>query len=123
MHSEYEAAKKSTGFGAERKAKKALAAANEYHEQHRSELAQFANAEKYLRDVLQTHFDTKKLPPISKWQNELSVKTAEKDALYRDYYNLKDEAHNVGKIKASVKAILHNDTPKQVRQKLWDVEL
>jgi hypothetical protein len=123
LYSEYEAAKKSTGFGAKRKANKALASAKEYHEQHRAELAKFSNAEKYLRDVLQDRFDPKKLPPISKWQNELSDKTAEKDALYREYYALKDETHNVEKIRASVKAILHSDTPKQGRQKSWDIEM
>ena len=123
LYSEYEAAKKSNGFGAERKAKKALAAANEYHEIYRSELAQFGNAEKYLRDVLQDRFDPKKLPPISKWQDELAAKLTDKDTLYREYYTLKDETHNVEKIRASVKVILHNDSPKQARQKSWDVDL
>jgi len=41
-----------------------------------------------LRDVLQDRFDPKKLPPITKWQNELSDKTPEKDTLYREYYNI-----------------------------------
>jgi len=83
----------------------------------------FENAEQYLRDVLQERFDPKKLPPISKWQGELSAKTAEKDSLYQEYLALKDEAYKVEKIRASVKEILHNDSPKQTRQKSWDAEL
>ena len=118
----YQYAQKSKGFGAERKAQKALNAA-EYHELYRNEITLFESAEKYLRDVLQYRFDPKKLPPISRWQNELSGKTAEKDSLYRDYHVLKDETYKVEKIQWSVNEILHNDSPKQAQQKSWDVEL
>jgi uncharacterized coiled-coil protein SlyX len=115
LYSEYLAAKKGTGFGSERKTKKALAAANEYHEQHRSELAMFANAEQYLRDVFQDRFDPKKLPPITKWRDELAAKLAEKDSLYREYSALKDDTYKIEQIRASVKAILHNAEPQPER--------
>ena len=123
LYSQYQTAKKAKGFGSERKAKKALIAANEYHEQHCSQLAQFANAEQYLRNVLQERFDPKKLPPISRWQDELASKLAEKNTLYREYHTLKDETHKVEKIQASVKEILHNNSPQQTWQKSWDVGL
>jgi len=51
---------------------------NEYHETHRIEIAMYENAEKYLREVMQGHFDPKKLPPVSKWQAEHKEKTADK---------------------------------------------
>ena len=123
LYSEYEAARNATGFGTERKAKKALDAANEYREFYRPQLAMFDNAEKYLRDVLQARFDPKKQPPITKWREELSAKTAEKDSLYREYYALKDETHKVEKIRASVKEIMQAETPKRTPQKSWDMEL
>lgn len=62
LYSLYETARKATGFGVERKAQKALNAANAYYDLHRAEIAMFDNAEKYLRDVMQGRFDPKKLP-------------------------------------------------------------
>ena len=123
LYSEYETARKATGFGAGRKAEKALAVANDYHEQYRSEIAMFESADKYLRDVLQERFDPKKLPPITKWRDELVAKIAEKDSLYRDYYALKDETYKVEKIRASVKSVLHNETPKLAIVKSHGAEL
>ncbi len=48
-------------------------------------------AEKYLRGVLQGRFDPKKLPPITKWREELAAKTAKRDVLYRENDALKNE--------------------------------
>jgi len=123
LYSVFTAARKGKGFLAERKAQKALSAANEYHEARRSELAMFDSAEQYLRDILQERFDPKKLPPITVWEKELAEKLATKDALYRDYYALKDEIYKVEKIRAGVKAILHNETPERTVQKSQGVEL
>ena len=66
LYAEYQSIKKAGGFFAERKAQKALDAANEYYEDNRPQIAMFDNAERYLRDVLQARFDSKKLPPITK---------------------------------------------------------
>ena len=68
-------------------------------------------------------YDTKKLPPLTMWREELAVKTAEKDSLYRDYYTLKDEAHKIEKIRASVKEIMQAELPVKVRQKSHNAEL
>jgi len=91
LYSQYTATRKSTGLGTDRKMQKALDTANDYYESHRSEIMMFDSAEQYLRDVLQERFDPNKLPPITKWREELVAKTAEKDALYTEYYALKDE--------------------------------
>ena len=123
LYAVYQAAKKETGFFAERKAQKALDAANEYHEDFRPQIAIYNNAEKYLRDVLQGRFDPKKLPPITKWREELADKTAESAALYQEYKTLKDETAKVEKIKRSVADILHSDEPRQARQKSRGMEL
>ena len=80
--------------------------------------------EKYLRDVLQERFDTKKsLPPITKWREELTAKTAESAALYQEYKMLRDETAKVKKIRRSVMEILHTETPERTRQKSGGVEL
>jgi chromosome segregation ATPase len=80
LYAQYTTIKKAGGFGVERKAQKALTTANEYHETYRIEIAMYENAEKYLREVMQGHFDIKKLPPITKWQ-------AEREKLTADYGN------------------------------------
>jgi hypothetical protein len=83
----------------------------------------FNNAEQYLRDVLQVRFDPKKLPPITKWREELAAKTAEKYSLYQEYYALKDETYKVEKIRASVKEIMQVEAPKRTQQRLLGMEL
>jgi hypothetical protein len=111
LYSEYTAAKKETGLFADRKAKKALEAANDFYESNRTGLTLFDAAERYLREHMQKHFDPKKLPPIGAWEKELASKLAEKDALYRDYYKLKDDTAKIEKIQRSVKEILHSGEP------------
>ena len=51
------------------------------------------------------------------WKNELAAKTAEKNALYKEYETLKSETYKVEKIRASVKVILHSDEPQPERTK------
>ena len=109
LYSAYTAAKKETGFFAERKAHKALDAANDFYEANRTGLALFDAAEKYLREHMQKHFDPKKLPPIFKWEKELAEKLEVKDSLYREYHKLKDDTAKVEKIQRSVKNILHSE--------------
>ena len=57
---QYTALTKTTGFGAGRKAKKAMNIANEYYETHRSEITMYENAERYLKNVLRGHFAQRK---------------------------------------------------------------
>jgi hypothetical protein len=123
LYAEYQTARKEKGFFAERKAQKALDAANEYYQSHSVELAMFDNAEEYLRGVLQGRFDPKKLPPTAMWQNELSKKINEKSVLYREYYALKDETKKVEQIKRSVMDILHSDAPKQTPTRMRGLEM
>jgi hypothetical protein len=122
LYAEYSAIKNDKGFIAERRAKKALAAANEYHEEHRAEIAMFDKADEYLRGVLQKRFDPKKLP-IAKWQNERAEKTAERAALYGEYEKLKTETQKVEQIKRSVTDILRSDSPERTPQKSRGVAL
>ena len=117
LYSEYTAARNETGLFAERKAKKALEAVNDFREFNHTGLTLFDAAERYLRDVLQERYDPKKLPPISKWRDELSAKTAEMDALNREYHKLKEETQKVEKIQRSVKEILHSDSTARTYRK------
>jgi hypothetical protein len=123
LHSQYESAQKSTGFGAKRKAEKALEAANDFYEFHRAELTLYDAADNYLRGVLQKRYDPKKLPPIKKWRDELVAKTAERNSLYREYDVLKNETAKIEKIRYSVKEIMQAETPKRIPQKSRDMEL
>jgi hypothetical protein len=117
------AAKKETGLLAERKARKALEAANEYRETHRAELAMFGAAEEYLRGVLRERFDPKKLPPTTKWTEERDAKTAERAALCREYETIKAETRNVEQIRRSVADILRADSSERAPRKARGAEL
>jgi hypothetical protein len=122
LYAEYKVLKNTTGFGAERKAQKALDAANEYRETYRPQIAMYENAEKYLRDVLQGRFDPKKLPPITKWKAERETLTAEKSKLYQEYSALKNEIREVEIIRKAAEQIARQiDPPK--RTKAREMEL
>jgi len=95
LYADYTAARKETGLFSERKAQKALNTANSFYEDNRAGLTLFDAADKYLRGVLQERFDTKKLPPITIWKQELATKTTEREVLYRKYQSLKSETQKV----------------------------
>ena len=65
--------------------------------------------------MMHKRYDPNKLPPITKWREELSAKTAKREKLYRDYETLKTETAKVEKIQRSVKEILHSDEPQTER--------
>jgi len=110
LYSQYESLKKVKGFGAERKAQKALDSANGYYEANRPQIMMYESAEKYLHNVLQKHFDPKKLPPITKWQAEREKLTAIKKQLDLEYSKLRTDTAAVEKIKRNVDDILSGET-------------
>ena len=123
LYAEYKTLKKATGFGAERKAQKALDAANEYHETYRNEITMYENAERYLRNVLQKHFDPTKLPPISKWQAERESLTADLQRLKLEYRKLRDDTARVEKIRKNVYEVLRSELRDTQRAKAQDIDL
>jgi hypothetical protein len=123
LYAQYEATKKAGGFGAERKAQKALAAANDYYETHRNEIAMYDKAEQYLKGVLQEHFDPKKLPPIKKWKAEIERLTAERGKLNQRYYALKDEVKEAEQIRKSVYSIMRQEQQERQPRRARDMEL
>jgi hypothetical protein len=70
LNAEAKAAEKATGLFAKSKAEKAHNTEQSFYETHRAEIDLFQGAEKYLEGVLQSRYDRKKLPPITKWQDE-----------------------------------------------------
>ena len=102
LYAQYKAIKNATGFIAKRKAQKALDAANEYYETYRSEITMCKNAEQYLKDVLQGHFDPKKLPPVTKWTAERDKLAAERSKLNQQYGALKNEVSEAEQIRKGV---------------------
>ena len=83
----------------------------------------YDNAEKYLKGVLQTHFDPKKLPPIAKWKAEIEKLTAERSGLNQQYNTLKDEVKEAEQIRKSVYSIMRQEQRERGQQKTQDVEL
>ena len=122
LYAEYTTLRKETGLGAKRKAQKALDAANECHETYRNEITMYDNAERYMRDVMQKHFDPKKLPPIAKWQAERESLNSDLKRLNQDYMKLKDETAKVEKIRSNVYDILRSDSRETQRTRAQDVD-
>jgi ATP-dependent exoDNAse (exonuclease V) alpha subunit len=117
LYAQYKTLAKTKGFGAERKAQKALDAANEYYEANRPQIAMYENADRYLRDVLQERFDPKKLPPITAWTAERGKLNAEQKQLYSQYHKLKDEVKKVEQVRKGVYEIVREEQHRQQPQK------
>jgi len=115
--------KKEKGFGAERRARKALNTANSYHEVHTTEITLYEAAERYLKDALQEHFNAKKLPPVAKWTAEIQKLTAERSGLNQHYNTLKDEVKEAEQIRKSIYSILRQEQCEQQPHKGQDMEL
>ena len=116
-------AKKIVWLWGERKAQKALDAANECYEAHCPQIKLYESAEQYLRDVLQGSFDPKKLPPVTKWKEERARLIADKQSLTRDYYALKNEVAEAEKIQRNVYDIVsaerRREQPRRARDMEW----
>ena len=82
----------------------------------------YENAERYLCDVLQERFDIQKLPPVSKWSEELKTKSAERQSLSYEYTALKKEVDEVYKIQRNVKDILDDERQKEQPEKSKNTE-
>ena len=108
LYSEYKTLKKSSAFGAKRKAQKALDTANEYYRENQWQIQSYETAEDYLKGVL-SKFDTKKLPPITKWTNEQAELLGKKSALNGKYRKLKSDVDNISKIRSSAYNILSRE--------------
>ena len=83
----------------------------------------FDNAETYLKGVLQTHFDPKKLPPVAKWKAEIVKLTAERSVLNQQYNTLKDEVEEAEQIRKSVYSIMRQEQREQQPRRAQDIEL
>ncbi|MCQ4863600.1 MobA/MobL family protein [Pseudoflavonifractor phocaeensis] len=123
LYAQYRAIKKAGGFGAERKAQKALDTANAYYDTHRTEIVLFEAAERYLKDVMQGRFDPKKLPPITKWTAERDKLNTGMRRLNGEYVSLKNETAEVEKIRRNVHDIMSGETRREQPKRAQDMEL
>ncbi|MDR2571258.1 MAG: MobA/MobL family protein [Oscillospiraceae bacterium] len=123
LNSEHKTAKNSKSLLAKRKAQKALDKVNAYYEANRTDLTLYNAAEKYLREVMQKHFDPIKMPPITKWKKELSEKTAAKAKLSGGYNTLRDETKKIERIQRSVKEILRSEEQQEVKPKRRELDI
>ena len=122
LYAEYETAKKATGLFAKSKADKAHAATQDFYETNRAEITLFRAAEKYLKGVLQSRYDPKKLPPIKMWQDERAAKIAEKQTLYVGYDALKEKVKSAETIRRYAEQVMRVVEPKE-RQRSYDLGL
>jgi len=123
LNSEYKTANRSKGLFVKRKAQKSLDKVNAYYEANRAELILYEAAEKYLRKVMQKHYDPNKLPPITKWKKELSEKTAAKTKLSGEYKTLRDETSKIERIQRSAKEILRSEEQQGLKPKRRVLEM
>jgi hypothetical protein len=117
LSTEIKTIEKSGGLFAKSKADKARQAAQSYYDSHRAEIDLFRAAERYLKGVLQSRYDPKKLPPIKTWTDERIAKIAERAALSRRYETLKSETQKVEQLKRSVDTIMAPAAPEPERTK------
>jgi hypothetical protein len=80
-------------------------------------------AERYLKDVLQKHYDPAKLPPLKKWSDECEAPRMEKGRLNTEYRLMKEQVKEVGTIKRNVEKILRADEPKREMTRARRTEL
>jgi hypothetical protein len=113
LYAEYRTLKKSGGLFAEKKARKALEAANDYCEDNRMEITFCDAAETYLKGVLQSRYapPPKKLPQLAAWKDEREKKTTERAVLCQRYEKLKTETQNVEAIRHTVERIMKAGEP------------
>jgi hypothetical protein len=111
-----DAAEKATGLFSKSKVVKARKVVQDFYRDHEHEIRMFRDAEKYLKAVLQSRFDPKKLPPITKWRDELKEKQAEKGELDREYYKLKDEIKHAETLKRFAADLMIPDEPQKRQQ-------
>jgi hypothetical protein len=119
LTAECETAKNATGLFAKSKADKAHAAAQNFYETHRAEITLFQAAEKYLKDVLQSRYDPKKLPPIKKWQDERDTLRMEMSGLSAEYAAMKEEVKKVETIRRGVENVVR----REVKTRTWGMEI
>ena len=109
LYAQFEALEKETGFGAKRKVQKALDAAKDFRETYCSEISAFEEAERYLKKVMQGHFDPKKLPPVKTWQSEQAKLIADRGKLNQQYIAIKSEISEAEQICKSVYSIMRQE--------------
>jgi hypothetical protein len=118
---EYKALEKASGFGAKRKAQKALDVANAYYEAHRAELTLHAAAVRYFQELQRGHDH---LPNPSTWEDERAKLEGEKKSLYQQYYTLKDEVKQVEIIRRHVEDMIREESrEREPRQRSQGLEL
>jgi len=86
---------------------------------HSSEIILYEAAEKYLK----AHMNGKTTLPIKAWKDEASKLTAEKNVLYKDFYKLRDEVHDVEIIRYNAERVMQADRPDTEIKRTHKMEL
>ena len=123
LYAKYTEALKSKNLVTRLRAQSFLDKANDYYKDNRAPIVLFEAADRYIRDIMQKHYDPNKLPPIAMWKKELSEKTSQENSLLRKSNTLRDETKKVERIQRSVKEILRSEEQPQIKPKQRTVNM
>jgi len=125
LYAEYKTLSKETGLFTKSKTQKAFDAANEYYNEHRSEIMVFDTASKYLKDVLQKRFDPAKITAqMKKWSDERDDCARKLGGINTEYTLYKSDVENAEAIKRFAVKLMIPDEPherQQQKNKSWEV--
>ena len=85
-----------------------------FRDSYHREITLYETANRYLRQ----HLNGRNEIPLKSLKEELEKLTAEKNSLYREYYSLKEQPHEVENIRKSVYDILRGEAREQ-RPQPW----
>jgi len=118
LYAEYQSIKKAGGFGAGRKAQKALDTANDYYESNRMKITLYESAERHLT----AHLNGRNQIPLPAWEKEREKLAADLNRLSWDYQNLKAEVAEVEKMRVTVYDILSAEKRREQPQRSRELE-
>ena len=91
-----------------------------YANKHAEEIRLYKEAADYIKGVMNGRAE---LPPVKKWKAELESLTAERYALYDDYYRLDDELKSVEALRHGAESIIRDEPQREQRTRARDTVL
>jgi len=119
LNAEHKTLSKEKGFGAWRKAQKALDAANHYYETNRMEITLCTTAERHLK----ANRNSEGKIPLLTWKAEREKIAAERNKLGVRYQNLKAETAKAEKIRSNIYDVMSAERRREQPQRSHGLEL
>jgi len=119
LNTEHKTLAKAKGFGAERKAQKALDTANAYHENNRMEITLCTAAERHLK----ANKNSEGKIPLPTWKAEREKLTAERNKVNQRYQKLKADTAKVERIRSNIYSVTSAERRREQPQRSHGMEL